>query len=103
MIVEDILRFDFAFIETFTNRIDTTWGEIFCNENQPVHYDSNHAHISDPPGDPSLVIDEVINYYRGKNIIPRFYIYNLEQQQNLLSELQNRGSKYEEFLNSVTI
>jgi GNAT superfamily N-acetyltransferase len=103
MIVEDILKLDFAFIETFTNRIDTTWGAIFCNEKQPVHYDSNHAHISEPAVDPRLVIDEVINYYKAKNIIPRFYIYNVEQQQHLLSELKNKGFNYEEFLNSVQL
>jgi GNAT superfamily N-acetyltransferase len=96
MIVEDILKLDFAYIETFTNRVDTTWGAIFCNENQPVHYDSNHAHISQPPVEPRLVINEVINFYTAKNIIPRFYVYNVEEQQHLLSELKNRGFKYEE-------
>jgi N-acetylglutamate synthase-like GNAT family acetyltransferase len=103
MIVEDILKLDFAFLETFTNRIDTTWGSIFCNEKQPNYYDCNHAHISEPPSNPSLVIDEVLNYYTAKNIIPRFYIYNVEQQQNLLSVLKARGFQYEEFSNPVQL
>jgi GNAT superfamily N-acetyltransferase len=103
MLVEDILKLDFAFLETFTNRIDTIWGAIFCNEKHPVHYDSNHALISKPAGEPRLVIDEVINYYKDKNIIPRFYIYNVEEQQYLLSELKNRGFKYEELLIPVQL
>jgi GNAT superfamily N-acetyltransferase len=103
LIVEDILKLDFAFLETFTNRLETSWGAIFCNEKQPVHYDSNHALISKPADDPSLVIDEVINYYKAKNIIPRFYIYNVEEQQPLLLELKSRGFNYEELPTPVQL
>lgn len=103
MNLEDILKLDFAFLETFTNRSETTWGSIFYNENQPVSYDSNHAHISEEPANPELVIVEVINFFNFKNIIPRFYIYNIDEQKDLLSELKSRGFRYEEFISPVQL
>ncbi len=103
MSLQDVLMLDFAYLETFTNRIDTQWGAIFCNENQRNYYDSNHAHISDAYSNPELVIEDVINYYIPRKIIPRFYIYNLDRQQNLLSELKSKGFKYEELINPVQL
>lgn len=93
--LENVLMLDFAYRDTFTNRVDTEWGSIFCNENQPNYYDANHAHISNACTYPELVIDEVINYYKSRNIIPRFFIYNIENQENLISELTSKGFSYE--------
>jgi N-acetylglutamate synthase-like GNAT family acetyltransferase len=101
--LHDILKLDFAYLDTFTNRIDTEWGSIFHNEKQPKNYDSNHAHISDAPYNPESVIDEVIHFYNQKNIIPRFYLYNLDHLQNLLTVLKTKGFYYEELLNPVQI
>jgi GNAT superfamily N-acetyltransferase len=102
-ITTDALNLDISYYETFTNRLDTSWGIIFCNEAQPKYYDSNHAHIINACENPQQVIDEVLNYYQKRNIIPRFYIYNLEAQQNLIYELKNRNFKYEELINPVQL
>ncbi|MFJ5621985.1 GNAT family N-acetyltransferase [Peribacillus loiseleuriae] len=100
---QDVLMLDISYYETFTKRIDTSWGSIFCNENQPKYYDANHAHIINECVHPQSVIDEVISYYQSKKIIPRFYIYNLEIQQNLISELKTRNFRYEEFISPVQL
>ncbi len=76
---------------------------LFCNENQPNYYGSNHAHIIDECVQPKPVIDEVINYYQSKKIIPRFYIYNIENQQNLITELKTRNFRYEELVSPVQL
>jgi hypothetical protein len=72
--LQDILKLDFAYLETFTARTNTTWGTLFCNESQPTYYDANHAHIDQVCEQPQLIIDEVINFYQSRSIIPRFYI-----------------------------
>ena len=72
--LQEVMKLDFAYLETFTMRKDTTWGALFCNENQPTYYDANHAHISEPCDDPQVVIDEVINYYQSRKIIPTYYL-----------------------------
>jgi N-acetylglutamate synthase-like GNAT family acetyltransferase len=101
--LQEVLALDLSFLETFTNRIDTAWGSIFYNENQPNYYDSNHALICEAPDNPQLVIDEVIHFYSSRNIIPRFYLYHLVHLQNLLSELKSKGFKYEELTNPVQL
>lgn len=103
MKLQDILMLDFAYLETFTERIETKWGSIFCNEDHPNYYDANHAHLSDTCHDPQLIIDEVINFYKSRAIIPRFYIYNLENQQKIISELKERNFMYEELMSPVQL
>lgn len=62
-------------------------GSIFCNESNPDYYDANHAHVSVVSLNPQMIIDEVVHFYKTKNIVPRFYIYNLDMQEKLFSEL----------------
>ncbi|MCR8642000.1 GNAT family N-acetyltransferase [Paenibacillus sp. N1-5-1-14] len=101
--LQQVLALDFAYLDTFTSRTDTEWGSIFFNAEQPNYYDANHAHISDVCTDPESVIDEVIHYYQSINIIPRFYIYNVDYQERLLTELTSRGFGYEEFITPVQL
>lgn len=101
--LKDILLLDFAYLETFTKRFDTSWGAFFCNENQPNYYDANHAHISDSFHDPKQILDEVKDFYISRNIIPRFYIYNLDVQQDLISELKSNNFGYEELISPVQL
>ncbi|MDM5430933.1 GNAT family N-acetyltransferase [Bacillus mycoides] len=100
---QELLMLDISYYETFSKRIDTSWGSLFYNGNQPNYYDSNHAHIIDECLHPQSVIDEVISYYQSKKIIPRFYIYNLESQQNLITELKARNFRYEELVSPVQL
>jgi hypothetical protein len=76
MNLKDIFLLDFAYLETFTKRIETSWGSIFCNESQPNYYDANHAHISDicdKCDNDELIIGEVKDFYISRKMIPRFY------------------------------
>ncbi|MEH7343847.1 GNAT family N-acetyltransferase [Bacillus sp. JJ1532] len=99
--LKDVFLLDFAYLETFTKRIETSWGSIFCNESQPNYYDANHAHISDAIDNPKLIIDEVKNFYDSRKIIPRFYIYNLDAQQELVNQLKLNHFGFEELISPV--
>ncbi|WP_313892800.1 GNAT family N-acetyltransferase [Psychrobacillus sp.] len=103
MNLQDIFLIDFTYLESFSKRIDTTWGSLFCNEDQPTSYDANHTHVIDASDNPQLIIDEVINFYESKKIIPRFYIYNLESQQSLISQLRLNNFGFEELIHPVQL
>lgn len=103
MNIKDIFSLDFAYLETFTHRTDTPWGSLFCNEAQPDYYDANHAHISEATKNPKAVIEEVINFYNSKKIIPRFYIYNLEEQSELIHQLKANDFGFEELVSPVQL
>lgn len=103
MNLQEIIKLDFAYLDTFTTRTDTSWGTLFCNENQPIYYDANHAHIDRECEHPQLVIDEVKGFYQSRNIVPRFYIYNLEDQQNLIAQLKLNHFGFEELIGPVQL
>ncbi|WP_237389764.1 GNAT family N-acetyltransferase [Bacillus sp. USDA818B3_A] len=101
--LKDVFSLEFSYLETFSKRTETSWGSIFCNESQPNYYDANHAHIIDPIDHPKLIIDEVKNFYHSRKIIPRFYIYNLNAQQELLEQLKLDHFGYEELIGPVQL
>jgi N-acetylglutamate synthase-like GNAT family acetyltransferase len=102
-LLKKVLELDIAYLDTFTNRINRDWGYLFYNEAQPSYYDANHAQIVDVPAKPKAIIEEVIQFYKNKNLSPRFYIYDPENQTNLLQELPIYGFKYEELISPVQI
>ncbi|MBS8263835.1 GNAT family N-acetyltransferase [Mesobacillus boroniphilus] len=101
--INKIFDLEFAYLDTFTARHDREWGFLFLNEDQPAYYDANHAHIRKLVDHPENVVDEVISFYRAKNIIPRFYIYTPDQQPDLLSELKLKEFGYEELPSPVQL
>ncbi|MBT2682210.1 GNAT family N-acetyltransferase [Bacillus sp. ISL-37] len=101
--LDKILELEFAYLATFTARHDREWGFLFINENQPVYYDANHAHVRKPVEHPANVVEEVISFYQEKNIIPRFYIYTPAEQPALLRELKSKGFGYEELPSPVQL
>lgn len=101
--LEDVLKMDCAYLSTFTTKIDTSWGMIFYNENHPNYYDANHAHIHQTCDHPKSVINEVTRFYQDKGIIPRFYLYNVDQLQAFISEAKANHYRYEEFISPVQL
>ncbi|MFD1735937.1 hypothetical protein ACFSCX_05100 [Bacillus salitolerans] len=43
---QQIEELAFAYLQSFSNRIDKEWGILFYQEEQPMYYDANHAHIN---------------------------------------------------------
>ncbi|MEK4486261.1 GNAT family N-acetyltransferase [Psychrobacillus sp. FSL H8-0484] len=103
MMLQDIIKLNFAYLESFTKRTDTAWGSLFCNESQPTYYDANHAHISETCANSQLILDEVVRYYETKKIIPRFYMYDLDNQRDLISTLKLNNFGYEELISPVQL
>lgn len=101
--LEAVFKMDCAYLSTFTTKIDTSWGMLFYNENQPNYYDANHAHIQQICEHPMSVIDEVTSFYQDKGMIPRFYLYNVEQLHSFISVAKAKHYHYEEFNNPVQL
>ncbi|WP_433751191.1 GNAT family N-acetyltransferase [Falsibacillus pallidus] len=99
----DVLQLDDVYLQTFTRKESRPWGALFVNENSPDYYDANHAQIIDPCTDPLAVIAEVKQFYQSKNLVPRFYINQLEHQEILVAELKSQGFGFEELPGAVQI
>lgn len=102
-ILKKIIELDFAYLETFANRLDTEWGCFFYNEMQPSYYNANHAHVHPTSYDPKTVIDEVVSFYQKRNLIPRLYIYDLDSHESLKRELEAFGFDMEAFTDPVQL
>jgi len=87
-------RTDIAYKLAFSEREERPWGHLFRNEENPNHYDANHAHISAPIADSkqaAAIVEEIIPYFAEKGIHPRLYLYDPPHQQVLVEELVRQG------------
>jgi len=101
--MDEIEDLEIAYVASFAHKIEKPWGLLFWNEDNPGYYDANHAHIRCIPNNPKLVVEEVVMFYREKHITPRFYIYNIENQNELIVELKATGFNFEEFDDSLQL
>lgn len=101
--LEEIFNLDFTYLSSFTQCLDREWGIFFYNEQQPDYYDANHAHIDRFVEKPDEVIKEVLSFYQSRGLVPRFYIYNLEVQGELISRLKANHFGYEELISPVQL
>jgi hypothetical protein len=64
MMIEKVIEaLDLAYVSSFATKVETSWGCLFYNEEQPNYYDANHAYISTYNGHYEEIIDEVISFY----------------------------------------
>ncbi|APH03746.1 GNAT family N-acetyltransferase [Bacillus weihaiensis] len=103
MNTKDIEELDIAYISSFATKIDTSWGYLFFNEDQPDYYDANHANISTYTGHYEEIIEEVVTFYQSKKLIPRFYLSHYEEHQDFVDALKQRGFGFEEFASPVQL
>ena len=62
------------FPREFTHVKERPWGTLFCNEDNPDSYDSNHALIyRDRVDDLPAVLDEIADFYLSRGIRPIIY------------------------------
>jgi N-acetylglutamate synthase-like GNAT family acetyltransferase len=100
---EEIFQLDFAYLTSFTQYMEREWGILFYNAAQPDYYDANHAHIHHSVKNPDEVIKEVLSFYESRGLLPRFYIYNLDVQGELILKLKAHHFGYEELISTVQV
>lgn len=97
---------DVAYKRAFSNLAKRSWGYLFWNEENPGHYDANHAHVSNAVTDlqqAAEMADEIIPFFEEKGIHPRLYLYDAPNQQKLVEVLEQRGFRTEELPSPVQI
>lgn len=57
----------------FSGQIAREYGVLYHNPDNPLSYDSNHAHILDLNCDLEAAIRDFVLFYRERNITPRIY------------------------------
>lgn len=89
-----ITEIDREIIKTLAPYEQREWGFLCWNTSNPTQYFTNHAQIIEPCSNVTVVIDEVIEFYQGHGLVPRFYIYELERHGELLEALRERGFSF---------
>ena len=100
---ELIQKLDLDYKRTFSRMETMDWGYLFWNTANPSHYDANHAWILSSPINGKTVIDEVTQFYGSKGIVPRFYIYDLDQKLRFIQELEKHEFKIETFVDPIQL
>ena len=76
-------------------------GVLFYNEDNPTYYDANHAHIWRKISNPDEVLSKIKDFYQSKSLVPRLYLYNLEENQACINALEMHGFQYESFTDDI--
>ncbi|MBP1944039.1 GNAT superfamily N-acetyltransferase [Bacillus luteolus] len=92
-----------AYKKTFSNMIEKEWGYLFYNEENPLHYDANHAHLNKSPVQPEVVYNQVLGFFRSRHLPPRYYIYNVEECEAIIEFLLAKGWQFETFKNAIQL
>src|ERR1017187_1998602 len=70
---EKLLKQEISYYGSFTNKISTSYGKIFHNSFNPLSHESNHAHILNLNCDIEAALEDIVRFYRNRNLVPRIY------------------------------
>lgn len=79
--LEHIIELDLHYLKSFSKMETCKEGVLFYNEDNPTYYDANHAHIWRKISNPDEVLSKIKDFYQSKSLVPRLYLYNLEENQ----------------------
>lgn len=99
--IEHIMQLDIDYIKSFSEMETCHEGVLFYNKEMPTYYDANHAHIWKKISNPDLFLKHIKKYYQAKSLIPRLYLYNVEENQSCIEALEINGFQYESFTDDV--
>lgn len=89
--IEHIMQLDIDYIKSFSEMETCHEGVLFYNKEMPTYYDANHAHIWKRVAEPDMFLKKIKDFYQSKSLIPRLYLYNVEENQSCIEVLENHG------------
>ena len=89
-IIEQIIHMEINFCALFSGETVTDFGKMFCNPDNPLSWDSNHAVITARKADHAEVIRQVEAFYRSREMVPRIYYSFLPGENSLLDLLKQQ-------------
>lgn len=99
--IEHIMQLDIDYIKSFSEIETCKEGVLFYNKEMPTYYDANHAHIWKKVVEPNILLKNIKDFYQSKSLIPRLYLYNVEENQSCIEALENYGFQYESFTDDI--
>jgi len=99
--LEHIIELDLHYLKSFSKTEICEEGVLFYNEDNPTYYDANHAHIWRKINNPDVVLSKIKKFYQSKSLVPRLYLYNLEENQACIKALEMHGFQYESFTDDI--
>lgn len=94
-VAQILTEIDREIIKTLCPYEQRDWGFLSWNKGNPTQYYTNHAQIIEPCSDVEVVIEEVIEFYQGQGLTPRFYVYEIERHGELLNALREHGFSFD--------
>lgn len=89
--LERIMQLDIEYVKSFSEVEVCREGILFYNQAIPSYYDANHAQIWRKIEQPDLFLQDIKDFYQSKSLIPRIYLYNLEENQLCIEALETHG------------
>lgn len=78
-----------------SNALNTEYGVLFYNEENPQSHDSNHAVILREDQPLERIIDQIVRFYRQRDLTPRLYAsYRPGERERLTPALRARGFQF---------
>ena len=99
--LEDIMQLDIDYINEFSEMERCPEGVFFYNKEMPMYYDANHAHIWKRVEQAETFLTNVKQFYLSKGLIPRMYLYNVEENHHCVEALSSHGFQYESFTDDI--
>lgn len=99
--VEQIMQLDIDYIKSFSQVEKWEEGMLFYNQEMPTYYDANHAHIWRKIKDAPSFFTDIKQFYETKGLVPRLYLYNIEENQHCVEALQECGFQHETFTGEI--
>ncbi|WP_155590545.1 GNAT family N-acetyltransferase [Lysinibacillus cavernae] len=99
--LERIIQLDIDYVKSFSEMEACQEGALFYNKAIPTYYDANHAHIWRKIEDPHVFLQNIKDFYQSKSLVPRLYLYNLEENQSCIKALETNGFQYEHFNDEI--
>ncbi len=99
--LERIMQLDIEYVKSFSEVEVSKEGPLFYNQAIPTYYDANHAQIWRKIEQPDAFLQAIKAFYQSKSLIPRIYLYNLEENHLCIEALEKHGFQYEHFVNEI--
>ncbi|MET4561056.1 N-acetylglutamate synthase-like GNAT family acetyltransferase [Lysinibacillus parviboronicapiens] len=99
--LEKIIQLDIDYIKSFSDMEKCAAGILFYNQEIPTYYDANHAHIWQKIEQVDCFLMDIKKFYVSKGLIPRMYLYNVEENQQCIEKLHVHGFQYETFTDDI--
>jgi hypothetical protein len=90
--MKKMFKQEISYCDLFTNKISTEYGKIYYNPLNPLSWDNNHAHILDINWNTEVMLQDIIQFYRSRKLVPRVYGSFIDNElEKLEPVLKSRG------------